>query len=121
MRISRRLAWVILVSVILTAALLRHFHESTPQSAFLPWPIRSLLFFLLLILFLLFLKGWGYRQEVPYAGPNLREVNLLSLFPLLIALLGEKWFAITFYSPVMAVASKAGLPDPVQGALLVVL
>ena len=115
MRISRRVAWGVLLSAILTAALLRQFHESTRQSPLLP--LRSLLFFLLLILFLLFLRGWGQRQEFPYAGESLREFNLLSMVPLLIALIGEKWFSITFYSPVLAIASRAGLPESVLAAL----
>lgn len=121
MRISRRLAWTILVSAILTAALLRQFNEKTPESAFLPWPVRSLLFFLLVILFLVFLRGWGSRQEFPYAGRRLEAFNLLAMVPLLIALTGEKWFSITFYRPILEAAAMAGIEEAVLGALQEVL
>ena len=121
MRISRRLAWVILLAAVLTAALLRQFNDRIPESAFLPWPMRSLLFFLLLILFLLFLRGWGQRQELPYAGAGLSQFNVLAMVPFLIALIGEKWFSITFYAPVLRLAAQAGMPDPVLEALGVLL
>jgi len=121
MRISRRLAWILLLSAVATAAMLRQFHDRTPESQILPWPIRSLLFFLLVILFLVFLRGWGRRQELPYAGERLEQVNLLSLVPFLIAIVGEKWFSITFYAPVLAAGSRAGLPEPVLNALGVLL
>lgn len=99
MAVSRRLAWLILLGTILTAGILRQFHERIPSSPFLPWPIRSLLFFLLVILFLVLLRGWGQRQEIPYAGPELTRVNFLAFLPLLIALTLEKWVSITFYAP----------------------
>ena len=95
MAVSRRLAWAILLAAILTAGLLRQFHAAIPTSPFLPAPIGSLLFFLLVILFLVFAKGWGGRQEIPYAGEGLSRVNFLSMVPLLIALMLEKWVSIT--------------------------
>ena len=61
MSLSRRLVWFILIATILTAGTLRQFHERIPASPLLPWPIRSLLFFLVLILFLAFARGWGGR------------------------------------------------------------
>lgn len=99
MIISRRLAWVILIAAIPTAGLLRQFHSNIPSSPFLPGPIGSLLFFLVLILFLVFVRGWGARQEVPYAGQGLRQFNLLAMIPFLIALMLEKWVSITLYGP----------------------
>lgn len=99
MALSRRIAWIILLGAILTAGILRQFHETIPSSPFLPWPIRSLLFFLVLILFLSFARGWGSRQEIPYAGAGLKRVNFLAFLPLLLALMLEKWVSITFYGP----------------------
>ena len=99
MAVSRRLAWAILLAAILTAGLLRQFHSAIPTSPFLPAPIGSLLFFLLVILFLVFARGWGRRQEVPYAGKGLSQVNFLAMLPLLIALMLEKWVSITIYGP----------------------
>lgn len=99
MIISRRVAWIMLIAAILTASLLRQFHAKTPISPFLPAPIGSLLFFLVLILFLVFLRGWGMRQEIPYAGSDLKRFNLLAMIPFLIALMAEKWVSITLYGP----------------------
>lgn len=99
MVISRRLAWVILLAAIMTAGLLRQFHAAIPTSPFLPAPVGSLLFFLIVILFLVFAKGWGRRQEIPYAGEDLQRFNFLALLPLLIALMLEKWVSITIYGP----------------------
>src|SRR5262249_3802674 len=99
MAVSRRLAWAILLAAILTAGLLRQFHSAIPTSPFLPAPIGSLLFFLIVILFLVFAKGWGRRQEIPYAGEGLSQVNFLAMLPLLIALMLEKWVSITIYGP----------------------
>src|SRR4030095_14649503 len=99
MAISRRLAWTILLAAIVTAGLLRQYHAAIPTSPFLPAPVGSLLFFLIVILFLVFSEGWGGRQEVPYAGEGLSQVNFLALVPLLIALMLEKWVSITIYGP----------------------
>lgn len=97
MIISRRLAWVTLIAAIVTAGVLRQFHAAIPAASFLPAPVGSLLFVLVLILGVLFARTWGQRQEIPYAGPDLARVNLLALVPLLIALMLEKWISITFY------------------------
>ena len=109
MAISRRLAWTILLASVLTAGLLRQFHAAIPSSPFLPAPFGSLLFFLIVILFLVFAKGWGGRQEVPYAGEGLSRVNFLALVPLLIALMLEKWVSITIYGPLFSTINGGGL------------
>ena len=119
MTLSRPLTWIILLGTILMAGILRQFHEM-PVSPFLPWPVRSLLFFLVLILFLVFLRGWRGRQEIPYAGQNLRRVNFLAFLPLLIALTLEKWISITFYEPVFDAINGDAL-EPVKANALYVI
>jgi membrane protease YdiL (CAAX protease family) len=111
---------MIVLGTILTAGILRQFHERIPSSPYLPWPVRSLLFFLVLIFFLAFLRGWKGRQEVPYAGPGLRRVNFLAFLPLLIALTLEKWVSITFYSPVFSWLNGSGGSTERQHALYVI-
>jgi membrane protease YdiL (CAAX protease family) len=120
MIVSRRLAWLILLGGILTAGILRQFHETIPSSPFLPWPIRSLLFFLVLVLFLTFARGWGRRQEIPYAGAGLTRVNFLAFVPLLIALMLEKWVSITFYRPLFYTINGTEMPSRKFDALYVI-
>ncbi len=108
--VSRRVAWLVLLAAILTAGILRQFHARIPTSPFLPPPFGSLLFFLIVILGLLFARGWGRRQEIPYAGPGLKQVNFLAFVPLMIALMLEKWVSITLYGPLFAKLNGDRLP-----------
>jgi|GEM_PF-2206936 membrane protease YdiL (CAAX protease family) len=120
MAISRRLAWAILLAAVVTAGLLRQFHAAIPSSPFLPAPFGSLLFFLIVILFLVFAKGWGRRQEIPYAGEGLGRVNFLALLPLLIALMLEKWVSITIYGPLFSAINGTRLRADLHNVLYLI-
>ncbi len=115
MRVSRPAAWFILVGAILLSGLLRHFSGGMWTRPFVPAPVCVFLFLLLVCLFVVIVRGWGRRQEVPYAGEGLSQVNLLAMVPLLIALLGEKWFSATFYIPAVRLGARAGLPSDMLG------
>ena len=117
MIVSRRIAWLILLAAIPTAGILRQFHSRIPTSPFLPAPIGSLLFFLVLILFLVFARGWGRRQEIPYAGEGLIRFNFLAMVPLLIALMLEKWVSITLYDPLFARINGTSIPKRLVSAV----
>jgi membrane protease YdiL (CAAX protease family) len=119
MIVTRRVAWIVLIAAILTAGILRQFHARIPSSPYLPAPFSSLLFFLLVILGLVFARGWGRRQEVPYAGPGLTRVNFLALIPLLIALMLEKWVSITFYDPLFSRIDDAAFSPEMFNRLFV--
>jgi len=94
LRVSVPLAWLLVVLTILTAGLLRQFHERTPHSPYVPPVVGSLLFAGIFFLLLVAAREWK-RGAVP--GPGLR---LGSVIPLLLMLLIEKWISLALYNPV---------------------
>lgn len=94
MRISRPLAWLLLLLTLFTAGLLRQFHEGTPESPYVSPIVGNLLFAAVLLLLLVGAREWG-RGSVPGSG-----IRLGSLIPLLLMLLIEKWTAIAVYPAV---------------------
>jgi membrane protease YdiL (CAAX protease family) len=93
LRIPVPLAWVLLGLTFFTAALLRRFHEHTPESPYAPPIVGSLLFAAIFLLLLVSAREW---QRGAVRG---RGVRLGSLTPILLMLLLEKWFSLTLYPP----------------------
>jgi membrane protease YdiL (CAAX protease family) len=91
LRISRALAWPLLLLTLFTAGLLRQFHQGTPESPYVSPIVGSLLFAAILLLLLVGAREWR-KGAVPGRG-----IRLGSLIPLLLMLLIEKWAAITLY------------------------
>jgi membrane protease YdiL (CAAX protease family) len=90
-RIPVGLAWLLLGLGFFTAALLRQFHDRTPESPLTASGVGNLLF--AAIFFLLLVSAWEWRRG-PVAG---RGVRLGSLTPLLLILFVEKWVSISIY------------------------
>src|SRR4030095_16045787 len=93
LRIPRALAWLLLVMALLTAGLLRQFHDLTPTSPFLNPSIGSLLFASVVFLFLVAIR----ERQIRAASRD--GVRLGSMTPFLLMLLVEKWFSATAYGP----------------------
>jgi membrane protease YdiL (CAAX protease family) len=93
LRLARPLAWGILLLGLLTAGLLRQFHEGTPSSPYIHPVVGSLLFAAVFFLLLVAAREWN-RGAVPGRG-----VRLGSLTPILLMLLIEKWTSLTLYVP----------------------
>ena len=87
MRVSRPLAWTLILSTLLTAGLLRQFHDQTPRSPYVPPVVGSLLFVCVFFLLLVSAREWRLG-----ATPG-RGVRLGSLTPLLLMLVMEKWLS----------------------------
>ncbi|HKQ63115.1 MAG TPA: CPBP family intramembrane glutamic endopeptidase [Candidatus Polarisedimenticolaceae bacterium] len=104
MRIPRPLAWLLLALTLCTAGLLRQFHDRIPRSPYVTPIVGSLLFAAVFLLLLVSAREWRLGA-VPGAG-----VRLGSLTPLLLMLLGEKWFAINFYGPVFNLLANPRAP-----------
>jgi len=105
LRIPVPLAWALLTLTFFTAALLRGFHERTPESPYAPPVVGSLLFGAIFLLLLVSAREWQ-RGAIPGRG-----VRLGSLTPILLMLLLEKWFSLTLYPPLFyAWASAAASP-----------
>jgi len=90
-RIPRALAWSILLLALVTASLLRQFHDRIPQAPHMDPALGSLLFAAIVLLFLVGARETG-AGAVP--GPGVR---LGSLTPLLLMLLVEKWASLFLY------------------------
>ena len=110
MRITRWLAWLLIVLAMFTAGLLRQFHDLTPTSPFLAPAVGSLLFACVLFLVLVAARE---RQIGAAPGPGIR---LGSLTPILLMLLVEKWISAGFYPPIFALFAPANLPDATADA-----
>jgi membrane protease YdiL (CAAX protease family) len=82
-----------LLAAITTSGLLRSFHASTPRFAFLPSPVASLLFALVVLLSLLHLAQRRRRLDLLEGGSATAGLTMAQLVPILLALLGEKWIA----------------------------
>jgi hypothetical protein len=90
-RISRALAWSILLLALSTASLLRQFHDRIPQAPHMDPALGSLLFSAIVLLLLVSRRESGVGA-VP--GPGVR---LGSLTPILLMLLVEKWASLFLY------------------------
>lgn len=94
---------------LLTAGILRQFHDGTPGSPYVSGTVGSLLF--AAIFFLLLVSAREY-QIGAIGGKGGKGIRLGSLTPLLLILLVEKWASLTLYDPIFyslapAVASQA--------------
>jgi len=90
-RIPRSLAWIILIGTFGTAALLRQFHDRTPEAPMVSPVVGSALF---AAIFLLLLVTARERRKGAVSGPGVR---LGTLTPILLLLLIEKWISLTLY------------------------
>lgn len=105
MRIPVWLAWILILSTLLTAGLLRRFHEVTPASPFVSPAVGSLLFVSVLFLLLVTAREWRLGAA---PGPGVR---LGSITPLMLMLLVEKWASISLYNPIFAFAHPSHQPE----------
>ena len=112
-RIPRSIAWLLVLSVLGTAGLLRQFHEQTPTSPYVPTVVGSLLFAAVFVLLLV-----SAREMRLGASPG-RGVRIGSLTPLLLMLLMEKWLSLIVYNPVFYAVSPAGATDTELDAMYV--
>jgi membrane protease YdiL (CAAX protease family) len=91
LRIPLPLAWIILAVTFGTAALLRQFHDRTPEAPMVSPVVGSALF---AAIFLLLLVTARERHKGAVSGPGVR---LGSLTPILLLLLIEKWVSLSLY------------------------
>jgi membrane protease YdiL (CAAX protease family) len=89
------LAWIILIGTFGTAALLRQFHDRTPESPMVSPVVGSALF---AAIFLLLLVTARERRKGAVSGPGVR---LGTVTPILLLLLVEKWVSLTVYPRVL--------------------
>ena len=104
MRLSRPLAWLLILSAVFTAGLLRQFNTETPRSPYFPTALGSLLFAALVLLFLVAARE---KRLGAVPGPGIR---LGSLTPLLLMLFVEKWVSLNLYDPVFHAISPGDAP-----------
>jgi len=95
LRIPISLAWIILIGTFGTAALLRQFHDRTPESPMISPVVGSALFAAIFLLLLVSAREW---RKGAVAGPGVR---LGSLTPILLFLLIEKWVSLTLYPRIL--------------------
>jgi membrane protease YdiL (CAAX protease family) len=95
-RVRRDIAWLLVLLGFFTAGLLRQFHGATLTTPFLPAPVGSLSFFILVVLALV---GWRERRLGAVGGQGIR---LGSLTPLLLMLFVEKWVAHALLPPLLS-------------------
>jgi membrane protease YdiL (CAAX protease family) len=100
-RVPRDVAWVIVLSGLFTAGLLRQFHEATLRAPFLPPALGSLSFACIVVLVLV-----GIRERSLGAVGG-RGVRLGSLTPLLLLLFVEKWASQALAPAVVGAAVRA--------------
>lgn len=110
MRIPVWLAWLLILSTLSTAGLLRRFHDVTPASPFVSPAVGSLLFVSVLFLLLVTAREWRLGAA---PGPGVR---LGSITPLMLMLLVEKWASISLYNPIFSFAHRAQVPEPLLDA-----
>lgn len=96
---------MLIVLTLLTAGLLRQFHDQTPRSPYVPPVVGSLLFVGVFFLLLVSAREWRLG-----ASPG-RGIRLGSLTPLLLMLIMEKWISLSLYNPVFYAFSPAGASD----------
>ncbi len=82
---------------LLTAGILRQFHDRTPGSPFVSGTVGSLLFAAVFFLLLVSAREW---QIGAIGGKGGKGIRLGSLTPLLLILLVEKWASLTLYDPI---------------------
>jgi membrane protease YdiL (CAAX protease family) len=93
-----------ILMTLLTAGILRQFHDRTPGSPFISGTVGSLLFAAIFFLLLVSAREW---QLGATGGRRKGGIRLGSLTPLLLMLLIEKWVSLTLYDPLFyAVAPK---------------
>jgi len=95
LRIPISLAWIILIGTFGTAALLRQFHDRTPESPMISPVVGSALFAAIFLLLLVTAREW---RKGAVAGSGVR---LGSLTPILLFLLIEKWVSLTLYPRIL--------------------
>ncbi len=82
---------------LLTAGILRQFHDRTPGSPYVTGVVGSLLFAAIFFLLLVSAREW---QIGAIGGRGRPGIRLGSLTPLLLILLVEKWASLTLYDPI---------------------
>ena len=105
LRIPLPLAWFLLIAACGTAALLRTFHQRTPESPLVSPIVGSALFAAILLLLLVTARE---RRQADVPGPGVR---LGALTPLMLMLLIEKWFSVSLYPLVFSSMTPRNL-DP---------
>jgi membrane protease YdiL (CAAX protease family) len=90
---------MILVTL-LGSSLIRQLHEFIPDWTPLPWPVRSPLYALLTLFFLILVASWS-RDRTPRRHPLVARIRLGALAPLLIALVYEKVLSLTLYEALL--------------------
>lgn len=82
-----------LIVALATSGLLRSYHVATPRLPFLPFPIDSLLFLAAGLLTALHIVQRRQGADLWPVDPSPRGPSLAQVVPLLLVLLGEKWFS----------------------------
>jgi len=111
---------------LLTAGILRQFHDRTPGSPFVSGTVGSLLF--AAVFFLLLVSAREWQLGATGGRRNRSGIRLGSLTPLLLILLIEKWVSLTLYDPLfyavapeIASAAEYDAWYKAMGGLLLVL
>ena len=105
MRIPLPLAWFLLIATGGTAALLRTFHQHTPEAPQVSPIVGSALF---AAIFLLLLVSAREGRQPDGMGPGVR---LGAVLPLMLMLLIEKWFSLSVY-PLLFLSAISRKLDP---------
>jgi len=90
---------MILVTL-LGSSLIRQLHDYIPDWTPLPWPVRSPLYALLTLFFLILVASWS-RDSQARQRPLVGRIRLGALAPLLIALVYEKILSLTLYEALL--------------------
>ena len=101
LRISRWLAWALVLGTFATSALLRQFHDRTPTAPRVSPIVGSALFAAIVLLLLVTVRE---RTTRPQRGSGLR-LGLVT--PIMLLLLIEKWASLMLYPPLY----EAVLPE----------
>jgi len=110
-RIPTSLAWFLLGATFLTSAMLRQFHDRTPEAPHVSPIVGSALFAAIFLLLLV-----TARERRIGAVPG-KGVRLASLTPILLILLIEKWVSIGIYPVVFERICSPDLDAGFQDAL----
>lgn len=94
------MAWALILATLLGSSLIRQLHAYIPEWTPLPWPVRSPLYALLVVFFLILLASWN-QDRIPRQKAITHRIRLGALAPLLIALVYEKVLSFTLYDALL--------------------
>jgi membrane protease YdiL (CAAX protease family) len=98
------MAWGLILVTLLGSSLIRQLHEFIPDWTPLPWPVRSPLYALLVVFFLLLLATPVASRRLPLARRE--RVLTGALAPLLVAVVYEKVLSVTLYEALLTHAVR---------------